>query len=213
MNQLRGLLLDHFDDFGMTMTRRADGDAGVGIEKDVAVHVFDPHARAAFGDEFICGARVRWINELVIGGDDLLPTRAGQSGFDLRPFKRRDGAGSHNTSPYDETETDQVEISNLKFQRRGQRQECEATPRRCSRGCRGGECNRKRIWTSRNSAVQIGAQLLRRRIACPIASARKIKPPVKPTAISKTPPARNKSSTPHKSHDKPAIVKNHTARL
>src|SRR5205085_10212817 len=129
MNQLRGLLLDHFDDFGMTMTRRADGDAGVGIEKDVAVHVFDPHARAAFGDEFICGARVRWINELVIGGDDLLPTRAGQSGFDLRPFKRRDGAGSHNTSPYDETETDQVEISNLKSQSREQRGEKARLPR------------------------------------------------------------------------------------
>ena len=46
--QLLCLLLDHLDDFRMAVSGRTDGDAGVAIEKNVAVDVFNPDAAAAF---------------------------------------------------------------------------------------------------------------------------------------------------------------------
>src|SRR5437867_4149600 len=63
MNQLRGLFLNRGDDFGMTVSGRTHGDAGVAIEKKIAVNVLDPDARGAFGDKFECRAWIRWVNE------------------------------------------------------------------------------------------------------------------------------------------------------
>ena len=48
--QFGGLVLNRFHDCGVAVARRTDGDARVTIQKDVAVGVFHPHARAAFGD-------------------------------------------------------------------------------------------------------------------------------------------------------------------
>src|SRR5438270_4182197 len=49
MDQFRGLILNRAHHFGMAMTGRADRDAGIAIEKHIAVDIFDPYALTAFG--------------------------------------------------------------------------------------------------------------------------------------------------------------------
>src|SRR5687768_7508961 len=57
VNQLLCLLLDGANYFGMAMSGGADGDAGVAIQKQVAVHVFNPDAAGAFRNESKRGPR------------------------------------------------------------------------------------------------------------------------------------------------------------
>ena len=57
-------------DFGVAMARRTDRDAGVAVEKNIAVGVFDPDARAAFSDELPIGARIRRRHKLMVSSDN-----------------------------------------------------------------------------------------------------------------------------------------------
>ena len=79
VDEARGLLLNRFDHFRVAVASGADGDAGVAVEEDVAVHVLDPDARGAFGDELVLGARVRGREPARVGGDDLLRAGPGSS--------------------------------------------------------------------------------------------------------------------------------------
>src|SRR5207244_3415542 len=40
--ELRGLILNCFDDFGVAMPRRAHCHAGVAIQENIAIDIFDP---------------------------------------------------------------------------------------------------------------------------------------------------------------------------
>ena len=51
VNQLRGLFLNGADDFRVTVTGGADGDARVAVEERVAVNVLDPDSRGFLDDE------------------------------------------------------------------------------------------------------------------------------------------------------------------
>src|ERR1043165_1543880 len=84
--------------------------------------------------------------------------------------------------------------------------ESEATPRRCSRGCRGGDCGKKRVWTSHHLATQCGAQLWRSRHACATASARKQKAVKKLRAICQPSTAWSRLRIATKSHSTLAIA-------
>jgi hypothetical protein len=98
VDEPRGLLLNRLDHLGVAVARRADGDARVAVEEDVAVHVLDPHAGAFLGDELEGRARVRGRHPLRVPFDDLLTLRAGQSlGLDLRPLRYR--GSRHDLSP------------------------------------------------------------------------------------------------------------------
>jgi hypothetical protein len=87
--EARGLLLDGADDLGVAVARGADGDAGVAVEEDVAVGVFDPDAGGPLGDELVGRARVRGRDPLRVGLDDQAPFGAGQFGLNLRSLRRR----------------------------------------------------------------------------------------------------------------------------
>src|SRR3982751_4230180 len=52
VDELCGLLLNCAHNFRMTMTRGAHGDAGVAVEKDVSIYVFNPNTTRAFSYEF-----------------------------------------------------------------------------------------------------------------------------------------------------------------
>ena len=66
------------------MAGRANGDAGVAVEKNVAVRVGDPNAAGVVGDEFVIRPRIARRNVLRVGVDDLARLRARQFGFDHR---------------------------------------------------------------------------------------------------------------------------------
>ena len=83
VNQLCGLFLNRSNDFGMTVSGRTHGDAGVAIEKKIAVNILDPDARGAFGDEFECRARISRVNELRVRLDYAAGLWPGQFSFDL----------------------------------------------------------------------------------------------------------------------------------
>ena len=86
VNKLRGLILNGLDDFGVTMTRGADCDAGVAIEEGVSVDVLHPNALRSLGDKFEVRSWVSRVHVLSVGGNNLPGIRAGQFGFYLRPF-------------------------------------------------------------------------------------------------------------------------------
>ena len=92
VDQLGGLVLDGFDDFGMTVAGGDDGDAGGEVEELVAVDVVDADAAAAFGDQRIA-AGVAGGDEAVIVGDDLLGERTGEGGLQLGAELGVDGFG------------------------------------------------------------------------------------------------------------------------
>jgi hypothetical protein len=52
VDQLFRLLLDCFDYFGMTVAGGTNRDAGVAVQKHIAVDVLNPNSAAAFRDEF-----------------------------------------------------------------------------------------------------------------------------------------------------------------
>src|SRR5437016_14174607 len=87
VNQTCGLLLDRGHNFGMAMTGRTHGDAGVTVKKNVAVNVFYPNALGTFGDELERRARVGWIYELGICLYDATGFGTGQRSFDLWSFR------------------------------------------------------------------------------------------------------------------------------
>jgi hypothetical protein len=91
VNQLRCLFLNRFHDFRMAMSGRTDRDAGVAVEKNVAVDVFNPNAAGTFGDELEGRSRVRGVNKLCICFDDFLAVGTGQRRLDLGRF---DGAST-----------------------------------------------------------------------------------------------------------------------
>jgi hypothetical protein len=82
MNQLFGLALNRLDYFRMTVSGRADGDSGIAVQKDVAVHVFNPNALSALRNELERRAGIGRVNELRIGFNDYLAFRAWQRGLD-----------------------------------------------------------------------------------------------------------------------------------
>src|SRR5262245_35375287 len=71
VNELFSLLGNGFYDLRMAMAGGAYGHAGVAIEKNIAVHVFDPHAVSALGDEFVVRAGIRGVDVHFIGFNDL----------------------------------------------------------------------------------------------------------------------------------------------
>src|SRR5438552_15844414 len=83
MNKLRGLFLNGGDDFGMTVPGGTHGDAGVAIEKKIAVNILDPDASGAFGDKFECRARIGRVNKLRVGLDYVAGFWSRQFGCDL----------------------------------------------------------------------------------------------------------------------------------
>ena len=83
MNQLRGLFLNRGDNFGMTVSGRTHGDAGVAIEKQIAVNVLNPDARGTLGDKFECRARICRVNKLRVRLDYAAGFWPGQFSFDL----------------------------------------------------------------------------------------------------------------------------------
>jgi hypothetical protein len=50
MDQLFRLILDGAHNLGMTVSRRANCDAGVAIEEDVSVNILYPYSFTAFSD-------------------------------------------------------------------------------------------------------------------------------------------------------------------
>ena len=80
VDEFGGLILDGFDDFGMTVAGGVDGDAGGEVEELVAVDVGDADAAAGFGHHGIA-AGVAGGDEAVIVGDDLLGERTGEGGL------------------------------------------------------------------------------------------------------------------------------------
>ena len=75
VDQLGRLIADRFYDVRVTMAGRANGDAGVAVEKYVAVRVFYPDAVAFFGDEFVVRTRIARRYVSCIGIDDLAGLR------------------------------------------------------------------------------------------------------------------------------------------
>src|SRR2546423_11446128 len=84
MNKARGLILNRFNNLRVAMTRRADGNASVAIQKDVAVNVCDPDALAPLCNELERWARVRRVHPLRVLFYNLPPYGAGQLCFNLR---------------------------------------------------------------------------------------------------------------------------------
>src|SRR5688500_8142650 len=84
----------------MAVSRRTDGDAGIAVEKNVAVDVFNPDSAGALGDEFKGRPRVGRINKLCVGFDDLFALGAWQLRLDLRAFGWCKYAGRHFQLPY-----------------------------------------------------------------------------------------------------------------
>ena len=82
----RGLFRDHFGDFRVSVSERADRDARVEIQKDVAVHIFDHRAVAALHHERVA-SRVAGRDELLIAFEHLFGLRAGQSRFYFRQIR------------------------------------------------------------------------------------------------------------------------------
>jgi hypothetical protein len=70
--ELRSLVLNRFYDFRMTVTGGADCNAGIAVEKNIAVDIFNPNAFTTFGYELPTWSRVRWSNKLSVLIDDLL---------------------------------------------------------------------------------------------------------------------------------------------
>ena len=85
--QARGLILYGGDDFRVAVARRADGDARVAIEEDVAVNVRHPDAFGVVCDELVIRARIGRRNPLRVRRDNLFGLRAGQSRAYLRPLR------------------------------------------------------------------------------------------------------------------------------
>src|SRR5262249_48437083 len=83
VNELFSLLLNRFDDFGMAMAGRTDRNAGVTVEKNIAVHVFHPNAAGTFSDEFKGWPRVGWVHKFCIRFNDLLAVWTRQRRFDF----------------------------------------------------------------------------------------------------------------------------------
>src|SRR5579871_373175 len=78
VHQVGSLALNGIDHSGVTMTRGNHGDAGIEIEKTVAVHIFHDGALAALGDQRV-GACVRRRNDLAVALDNPPRTRPRQS--------------------------------------------------------------------------------------------------------------------------------------
>src|SRR5215213_94027 len=95
VNQLFCLLLDGANYFRMAVTSRADADAGVAIQEQVAVHVFNPDAAGPFRNEFKGRPRVGWVNKLCIRFDDLLAVWAWQLRLYLGALEWCDYGGRH----------------------------------------------------------------------------------------------------------------------
>ena len=66
MNKTVDLFRDGFYDLGMAMARRADGDARIAIEKNVAVRIGYPYATRVVGYELVIGTRIARCNVLRI---------------------------------------------------------------------------------------------------------------------------------------------------
>ncbi len=79
MYKFCGLVRDRLYDLGMAMTGRADSDAGVAIQKNVAVRIFDPNAVALFGYEFIIRTWVARSDVFCVSSDDLSAFGPGNS--------------------------------------------------------------------------------------------------------------------------------------
>src|SRR5829696_5360239 len=79
----------------MAVSRRTDGDAGVAVEKNVAVDVFNPNSAAALGHEFKGRSGVGRVNKLCIRFDDLLAFGAWRRRLNLRTLGRCEYAGRH----------------------------------------------------------------------------------------------------------------------
>ena len=84
VNQLRRLILNRTHDFGMTMTSRTDSHAGVTVEEQISINVFDPNALPTFRHQFEVGSRIRGIYELRVGFDDRAGLWSGKFGFYIR---------------------------------------------------------------------------------------------------------------------------------
>ena len=82
MNQLRGLLLDGRDHFGVAMAGRNHGNARGEVEKLVAVHIFHADAAAALGHQRI-RARITGRDEPCIRFDGSLCLGSRQSSNEL----------------------------------------------------------------------------------------------------------------------------------
>ena len=87
VDQLAGLLLDGLDDLRMAMAGGGDGDAGGKVEELVAVHVFDPGAAAALGDQRIA-ARVGGRHPAIVCFDDGACLGSGQWSGDAWGVRR-----------------------------------------------------------------------------------------------------------------------------
>src|SRR5262245_55990922 len=67
----------------MAVAGRTDSHAGVTVEKNIAVHVFDPNAAGTFSDEFEGWPRVGWIHKFCVRFDDLFAVRTRQRRLDF----------------------------------------------------------------------------------------------------------------------------------
>ena len=78
MNELLGLLLDRSNDVGMAMACRADGNAGIEVEKSIAVDILHNRAAGALRNQRV------WTR---VGGRDV-PAVAldNPAGFGSRQF-------------------------------------------------------------------------------------------------------------------------------
>src|SRR5688572_4624933 len=75
MDQPRALLLNRTHNFRVTMSRGANGDARIAVEKDVAVNVFNPDALSTFRHQFEVRSRIRGGDVPSIGFDDFFSFR------------------------------------------------------------------------------------------------------------------------------------------
>src|SRR5258707_8688819 len=84
VNQLRDLILDGGHYFRMAVSSRTYGDAGVAVEEDISVDVFDPYTAAAFSHQLERRSRIGRIHKLRIGLNNFAAFWSGQFGFDFR---------------------------------------------------------------------------------------------------------------------------------
>ena len=91
VNQLRGLILNCLHDFGMAVTGGTDGDAGVAVEKDIAIDVCYPDSLGPIGNQLERRAWVRWRNKLRVSFYDRSAFRSWQRGFDFWSFRCNSG--------------------------------------------------------------------------------------------------------------------------
>src|ERR1700761_415767 len=91
VDQLRSLLLNSGNHFGMAMTGRRDGYSGSKIEEFIPIHILNAHPAATFCDHGV-GAGVARGYIAIVAGDDRTGFRTGQRTGNFRTVLGKNGA-------------------------------------------------------------------------------------------------------------------------